>query len=37
VDHNGSLGALGLNAVQTLVYGSLLLGVGLFDLYRKNL
>jgi ABC-type transport system involved in multi-copper enzyme maturation permease subunit len=37
VDDNGSLGALGLNAVQTLIYGSLLLGAGLFDLYRKNL
>lgn len=37
VDHTGSLSVLGLNAVQTLVYGSLLLGAGLFDLYRKNL
>jgi ABC-type transport system involved in multi-copper enzyme maturation permease subunit len=37
VDHTGSLSALGLNAFQTLVYGSLLLGAGLFDLYRRNL
>jgi ABC-type transport system involved in multi-copper enzyme maturation permease subunit len=37
VDQTGSLGTLGLDALQTLVYGSLLLGAGLFDLYRKNL
>lgn len=37
VDHTGSLAVLGLDAVQTLVYGSLLLGAGLFDLYRRNL
>lgn len=37
VDHDGSLGSLGINAIQTLIYGSLLLGAGLFDLYRKNL
>jgi len=37
VDRTGTLGTLGLNAVQTLVYASLLLGAGLFDLYRKNL
>jgi hypothetical protein len=37
VDHSGTLSDLYLNAVQTLIYGSLLLGVGLFDLYRRNL
>ena len=37
VDHTGTLGDLYLNAVQTLVYSSLLLGAGLFDLYRRNL
>lgn len=37
VDHTGTLGLLGLNAFQTLVYGSVLLGAGLFDLYRRNL
>lgn len=37
LEQNGSLAALGLNGVQTLIYGSLLLGAGLFDLYRKNL
>ena len=37
VDGTGSLATLGLDALQTLVYGSLLLGAGLFDLYRKNL
>jgi len=28
---------LGLNALQTLIYGSLLVVAGLFDLYRKDL
>jgi len=37
LEQNGSLTALGLNGVQALIYGSLLLGAGLFDLYRKNL
>jgi ABC-type transport system involved in multi-copper enzyme maturation permease subunit len=37
VDHTGTLGDLYLNAVQTMVYSSLLLGAGLFDLYRRNL
>jgi ABC-type transport system involved in multi-copper enzyme maturation permease subunit len=37
VDYSGTLGDLYLNVVQTLVYGSLLLGAGLFDLYRRNL
>ncbi len=37
VDHSGALSDLYLNALQTLIYGSLLLGVGLFDLYRRNL
>jgi ABC-type transport system involved in multi-copper enzyme maturation permease subunit len=37
VDHSGTLGDVCLNAVQTLIYGSLLLGAGLFDLYRRNL
>ena len=37
VDHSGGLSNLGSDALQTLVYGALLLGAGLFDLYRKNL
>jgi len=37
VDHTGTLVVLGVNALQTLVYGGLLLGAGLFDLYRRNL
>jgi ABC-type transport system involved in multi-copper enzyme maturation permease subunit len=37
LDRSGGLSALGSDALQTLVYGALLLGAGLFDLYRKNL
>jgi hypothetical protein len=37
LDHSATLSDLYLNAIQTLVYGSLLLGAGLFDLYRRNL
>jgi hypothetical protein len=37
VDHTGSLAALGLDALQTLIYGGLLVVAGLFDLYRKDL
>jgi ABC-type transport system involved in multi-copper enzyme maturation permease subunit len=37
VDHSGSLAALGLDALQTLIYGGLLVVAGLFDLYRKDL
>ena len=37
VDHSGTLASLGLNTLQTLVYGGLLVVAGLFDLYRKDL
>jgi Cu-processing system permease protein len=37
VDQSGSLGTLGLDALQTLIYGSMLVFAGLFDLYRRNL
>jgi ABC-type transport system involved in multi-copper enzyme maturation permease subunit len=37
VEQSGTLATVGLNGVQTLIYGSLLLGAGVFDLYRKNL
>jgi Cu-processing system permease protein len=37
VDNSGSLASLGLVALQTLIYGTLLVAAGLFDLYRKNL
>jgi len=37
VEQSGSVSVLGVNGLQTLIYGSLLLGAGLFDLYRKNL
>lgn len=37
VDHSGSLAMLGLNTVQTLLYGALLVVAGLFDLYRRDL
>jgi Cu-processing system permease protein len=37
VDQSGSLRTLGLDALQTLIYGSLLVFAGLFDLYRRNL
>jgi ABC-type transport system involved in multi-copper enzyme maturation permease subunit len=37
VDNSGSLGSLGLVALQTLIYATLLVAAGLFDLYRKNL
>ena len=37
LDHGGGLSTLAADALQTLVYGALLLGAGLFDLYRKNL
>ena len=37
VDQPPALGALGLVALQTLIYGSLLVLAGLFDLYRKEL
>jgi ABC-type transport system involved in multi-copper enzyme maturation permease subunit len=37
LDHSATLSDLYLNVIQTLVYASLLLGAGLFDLYRRNL
>jgi len=37
VDNTGSPALLGLNALQTLIYGGLLVVGGLFDLYRKDL
>lgn len=37
VDQTPGFGALGSVALQTLIYGGLLVVAGLFDLYRKNL
>jgi hypothetical protein len=37
VNGTGSAATLGMVAGQTLIYGAVLTGAGLFDLYRKNL